>query len=177
VFTSLKLDEKQRIVRELQDKFAKAKVVITTDCKGLNVEAMNILRRKLRDAGCEFQVAKNTLLIRASKETDSALIQDSFKGPSAVAINYDNPVAPAKVLMEFAKSNDKLGIKKGVMGSKILDLDDIRALSALPSREVLLAQVLSTMNAVPTSFVRVLGGVLSNFMNVLQAIKEQKEAA
>ena len=86
-------------------------------------------------------------------------------------------MAPAKVLTEFAKSNDKLGIKMGVMGGKILDLDDIKALSALPSREVLLAQVLSTMNAVPTSFVRVLSGVVSNFMNVLQAIKEQKEAA
>lgn len=173
----MKLDEKQRIVQDLKDKFAKAKVVIATDCKGLNVEAMNMLRRKLREAGCEFQVAKNTLLIRASKETDSVLIQDSFKGPSAVAINYDDPVAPAKVLMEFAKNNEKLGIKKGVMGSQVLDLEDIKTLSALPSREVLLAQVLSAMNAVPASFVRVLGGVISNFMNVLQAIKEQKEAA
>ena len=173
----MKLDEKQRIVQELQDKLAKAKVVINTDCKGLNVEAMNMLRRKLRETGCEFQVAKNTLLIRASKDTDSSLIQDSFKGPSAIATNYDDPVAPAKVLMEFAKSNEKLEIKKGVMGGKILDLDDIKALSALPSREVLLAQVLSTMNGVPTSFVRVLGGIMSNFMNVLMAIKEQKEAA
>jgi large subunit ribosomal protein L10 len=177
VFTSLKLEEKQRIAQELQDKLANAKVVINTDCKGLNVEAMNMLRRKLRETGCEFQVAKNTLLIRASKDTDSALIQDSFKGPSAIAINFDDPVAPAKVLMEFAKSNEKLEIKKGVMAGKILDLDDIKALSALPSREALLGQVLSAMNGVPTGFVRVLNGVMSNFMNVLVAIKDQKEAA
>ncbi len=177
MFTSLKLEEKQRIAQELQDKLANAKVVINTDCKGLNVEAMNMLRRKLRETGCEFQVAKNTLLIRASKDTDSALIQDSFKGPSAIAINFDDPVAPAKVLMEFAKSNEKLEIKKGVMAGKILDLDDIKALSALPSREALLGQVLSAMNGVPTGFVRVLNGVMSNFMNVLVAIKDQKEAA
>ena len=173
----MRLEEKQTVVRALQDKLARAKVVIATDYKGLNVEAMNTLRRKLREAGCEYQVAKNTLLIRAAKDTDSALLQDSFRGPSAIAINYEDPVAPAKVLTEFAKSNDKFGIKAGVMGGKVLDIDDIKALSLLPSREILLAQVLSTMNAVPTSFVRVLGGVVSNFMNVLVAIKEQKEAA
>jgi large subunit ribosomal protein L10 len=177
VFASLKREDKKTIVQELQDKLTRAKVVITTDYKGLNVEASNALRRKLREAGCEFRVAKNTLLIRASEGTDAALIQDSFKGPSAIAIDFDDPVAPAKVLTEFAKDNAKLEIKAGVMEGKVLDINDIKALSALPSREVLLAQVLSTMNGVPTSFVRVLGGVMSNFLNVLQAVKEQKEAA
>ncbi len=173
----MRLEEKQTVVQALADKLSRAKVVIATDYKGLDVEAMNALRRKLREAGCEYQVAKNTLLIRAAKDTDTALLQESFKGPSAIAINFDDPVAPAKVLTEFAKTNDKLEIKAGVMGGKVLELNDIKALSALPSREVLLAQVLSTMNGVPTSFVRVLSGTISNFMNVLQAIKEQKEAA
>lgn len=173
----MRLEEKQAVVQELADKLARAKVVIATDYKGLNVEAMGDLRKKLREAGCEYQVAKNTLLIRASENTDSALLKDIFKGPSAIAINFDDPVAPAKVLTEFAKGNDKLEIKAGVMAGKVLSLDDIKSLSALPSREVLLAQVLSAMNGVPTSFVRVLSANISNLMNVLQAIKEKKEAA
>jgi len=174
---SLRLEEKQTVVKELADKLSKAKVVIATDYKGLNVAEINALRRKLREAGCEYQVAKNTLLIRASKDTDSALLEDVFKGPSAIAINFDDPVAPAKVLTEFAKDNGKLEIKAGAMAGKRLGLDDIKALSALPSREALLGQVLSVMNGVPTSFVRVLSANISNFMNVLQAIKDQKEAA
>jgi large subunit ribosomal protein L10 len=174
---SLRLEEKQTVVQELADKLARAKVVIATDYKGLNVEDMNTLRRKLREAGCEYQVVKNTLLIRASKDTDSALLEDVFKGPSAIAINFDDPVAPAKVLTEFAKDNGKLEIKAGAMAGKRMELDDIKALSALPSREALLGQVLSVMNGVPTSFVRVLSANITNFMNVLQAIKEQKEAA
>ncbi len=177
MLAGLKLTEKQAIVQALQEKMAKAQVVISTDYKGLNVESMSALRRKLRDAGCEYFVAKNTLLVRASENTDAALLQDRFKGPTAVAMNYDDPVAPAKVLTEFAKENNKLEIKAGVMGGKVLSLEDIKALADLPSREVLLAQLLSALNGVPTSFVRVLNGTLSNFMNVLQAVKDQKEAA
>ena len=173
----MRLEEKQNVVQELADKLDRAAVVIATDYKGLNVADISALRRKLREAGCEYQVAKNTLLIRASKDTDSALLEDVFKGPSAIAINFDDPVAPAKVLVEFAKGNDKLEIKAGAMAGKRMELDDIRALSALPSREALLGQVLSVMNGVPTSFVRVLNGNISNLMNVLQAIKEQKEDA
>ena len=116
------------------------------------------------------------LLARASEDTDAALIKDHFKGPSAVALSYTDPVAPAKVLSEFAKDNEKLEIKIGVMNGKALDLDGIKALAELPSREVLLAQVLSAMNAVPSSFVRTLGEIPRSFVNVLSAVKDQKEA-
>ena len=138
---------------------------------------MNELRRKLRAAGVEYKVVKNTLLTRASEETDVARIQDSFKGPSAVALSYEDPVAPAKVLTEFAKAHEKPEIKMGVLDGKLLDVAGIKALSALPSREVLLAQLLSAMNGIPTSFVRVLNGILVQFMNVLRAIEQQKEAS
>jgi large subunit ribosomal protein L10 len=86
-------------------------------------------------------------------------------------------VAPAKVLCEFAKANDKLEIKAGIMAGKLLDIDAIKSLSALPSREVLLAQVLSTMIAVPTALVRALNNVPEKLLYALQAIKDQKEAA
>lgn len=173
----MKIEQKKAIAEELHEKFSKAKVVIVTDYKGMDVAATNQLRRKLREAGIEYRVAKNSLLARASKDTDVEAIIDQFKGPNAIAMSYDDPVAPAKVLTDFMKANAKLEIKVGVLNGKALNIDDIKALSALPSREVLLARVLSVMNAVPTSFVRVLAGVPVQFLNVLQAIKEKKEAA
>ncbi len=173
----MNIDEKKRIALELKEKFSKSAVVIVTDYKGLDVTAINSLRRKLRDADVEYKVVKNTLLIRAAKETNVDLIKDHFKGPSAVAMSYDNPVAPAKVLTEFAKENAKLGIRIGVMGGRVIDFSAIKALADLPSREVLLAQVLSTMNAVPTGFVRTLNAIPQKFLNLLLAIKDQKEEA
>jgi large subunit ribosomal protein L10 len=174
---ALRLNEKIKITEDLKEKFSKSKVVIVTDYKGMNVTTINALRRKLREADIEYRVVKNTLLIRASEDTDVAVIHEFFKGPSAVAISYDDPVMPAKVLTEFAKENKNLTIKAGVMGNKLLDVNDIKSLSSLPSREVLLSQILSAMNGVPTAFVRVLNGTMGQFLNVLTAIKDQKEAA
>jgi len=171
----VKLSEKQKIAKDLQERFAKSKVVIVTDYKGLDVTSLNTLRRQLREAACEYQVVKNTLLIRASEDTDVALIKDNFKGPNAVALSYEDPVAPAKVLTDFAKVNDKLEIKAGVLNGKPLDANAIRTLAALPSREILLSQVLAAMNGVAGSFVRVLNNVPQKMLNVLQAIKEQKD--
>jgi large subunit ribosomal protein L10 len=169
--------EKQAIVEELHEKFAASKVVIVTDYKGLDVTALNSLRRKLRDAEVEYKVVKNTLLTRAADSTDAALIADSFKGPSAVALSYEDPVAPAKVLTDFAKENDNLEIKIGVMDGKVMDAAGIQALSSLPSREVLLAQVLSAMNGVPTAAVRTLNAIPAQLLNLLTALKEKREAA
>jgi large subunit ribosomal protein L10 len=120
---------------------------------------MNDLRRRLRAEAVEYQVVKNSLLVRAADDTEAALIKAHFKGPSAIAISYEDPVAPAKVLTQFAKENDKLEIKVGVLNGKVLDVNAIKALAALPSREVLLAQLLATLNSVPTSFVRVLAEI------------------
>ena len=173
----MNLEEKKRIAQNLNERFSKAAVVIVSDYKGLDVAAINDLRGKLRQEDVEFQVAKNSLLIRASEETDVALIKDSFKGPSAVALSYADPVAPAKILTGFAKENKVFEIKVGVMGGKILDASSIKALSALPSREVLLGSLVATLNSVPTGFVRTLAEIPRRLMNVLQAVRDQKEAA
>ena len=170
------INEKKRITDDLQGRLKKSTIVILTDYKGLDVSAMNALRRKLREANAEYQVAKNSLLVRASEGSDVALIKDQFKGPSAIALSYDDPVAPAKVLTDFLKENKNLEIKVGVLNGKVVDFEGIKALSSLPSREVLLAHVLSTMNAVPTSLVTALSDVPRRLLNVLQAITEQKEA-
>jgi len=173
----LNIEEKKQFVEALKERLDKAKIAILTDYKGLDVEAITELRAKLREARIEFQVIKNTMLRLASDGTDIAPIRDSFVGPSAIALSYDDPVAPAKILTDFAKSNAKLEIKVGVMNGKVLDLSSIKALADLPSREQLLAMVLSTMNAVPTSLVTALSDVPRRMVNVLQAIKDQKEAA
>jgi len=172
----MRLEEKQKITEDLHERFSKSAIVVVADYKGLDVSAMNDLRRKLREEDIEFQVAKNTLLMRAAKDTEVALIQDYFKGPSAVALSYKDPVAPAKVLTQFAKDNQKLEIKGGVLKDKVLDVDAIKALAKLPSREVLLGQLLSVLNEVPTSFVRIIAEIPRSMLNVLTAIKDQKEA-
>ena len=173
----MKLDQKKQIVKDLNEKFSRSKIVILTDYKGLDVAEMNDLRRKLREAEIEYKVVKNTLLIRASEETDAALIKDAFTGPSAVALSYDDPVAPAKVLTDFSKNHQKLEIKVGVMNGRVLDLSAIKVLSNLPSREVILSQLLSVLNGVPTSLLRTFNAIPQSFLNVLQAVKEQKETS
>ena len=173
----MKIDEKKKIVEDIRKKFLESKVVILTDYSGLDVEKINELRGKLKQSGAEYKVVKNTLLVRASEETDISLIKDSFKGPSAVALSCDDPVTPAKILTEFADEHESLEIKVGVMNGKILDLTAIKKLSVLPSREALLGSLLSVMSGVPSAFVRALNDMPRRLLNVLQAIKEQKEAA
>jgi large subunit ribosomal protein L10 len=173
----LRIAQKQQIAEDLRDRFSKSAIIVLTDYKGLDVAAMNDLRRKLRAEQIEYQVVKNTLLIRASEGNDVALIKDYFKGPSAIALSYDDPVAPAKVLSQFAKDHDKLEIKVGVMDGQVLDENAIKALAKLPSREVLLGQLLSALNAVPASFVRTIAEVPRSLVNVVAAIRDQKEAA
>lgn len=172
----MRIEKKKEIVKDLHEKFIKSKTVIVTDYKGLDVTTINDLRRRLREHEIEYKVVKNSLLIRASEETDVALIKDCFKGPSAIALSYDDPVAPAKVLTQFSGEFKKLEIKIGVMGGKVLDLSAIKTLATLPSREELLGQFLSTANGVISGFVRTLNAIPAQFLNVLQAIKEQKEA-
>lgn len=172
----MKRDDKEKIATELNASFARSKVVILTNYKGLDVTTLNGLRSKLRKEGVAYKVVKNTLLVRASDQTDVALIRDHFKGPSAVAYSETDPVAPARVLTGFAKENDKFEIKVGVLNGKVLSVKDINSLADLPSKEVLLGKLLGVLNAVPTGLVRVLSGVPRQMLNVLTAIKDQKAA-
>lgn len=173
----MELLEKKKIVENLQERFSKSAIVIITDYKGLDVATINELRGKLKEENIEYQVVKNTLLTRASVETDVDLIKEHFKGPSAVALSYDDPVAPAKIIMDFAKNHEALEVKVGVMNGKTLDAGQIKALSMLPSREELLAKFLSVLNGVPTSLVRTLSEIPKKMIYVVLAVKDQKEAA
>jgi large subunit ribosomal protein L10 len=173
----LKITEKQKISDELKSKFIKTTSVILTDYKGLNVEAINLLRKKLREVGVEYKVIKNSLLIRASSGNSLECLKDEFEGPSALALCYDDnsSVALAKILVDFSSDHDVFKIKAGVLDNKFIDEDQINLLASLPSKEVLYANLLATMSAAPTSLVRLLSSVASSFVNILQAIKETKE--
>ncbi|MFC1827836.1 50S ribosomal protein L10 [Thermodesulfobacteriota bacterium] len=170
-------DEKVAEVEELNGKFAKAKIAIVADYKGLTVPVLQELRHNLRRNEAEFRVAKNSLLIRAVEDTEYKGLQDQFVGTTAVTVSYDDPVTPAKILAEFSKDHPELKIRSASLDGKLLSVDEVIALSILPSKEVLLSQMLSVMNAVPTGLVQVLSGVPRTFLYALQAIKEQKEQA
>ena len=170
-------EEKVAEVAELSGKFAKAKIAIVTDYKGLTVPVLQELRHNLRRNDAEFRVAKNTLLKRAVEGTEYMGLQEHFEGTTAVAVSYGDPVSPAKILTDFCKDHPELKIRQAALEGKLLSADDITSLSKLPSKEVLLGQMLSVMNAVPTGLVRVLSGVPRTFLYALQAIKEQKEQA
>ena len=168
-------EEKVAEVEELSGKFAKAKIAIVADYKGLTVPVLQELRHNLRRNDAEFRVAKNTLLIRAVEDTDFQGLQEHFVGATAVAVSYGDPVTPAKILADFCKDHPELKIRSALLGGKLLSADDITALSKLPSKEVLLGQMLSVMNAVPTGLVQVLSGVPRTFLYALQALNEKKE--
>ena len=173
----LNISQKQELVERVAKQLVDAEISILVDYKGLDVLQITELRAKLREAGVTMEVVKNSLLRLASKGSDSALMDDFYKGPSAIIVSQDDPVAPAKILVDFAKENEKLEIKAGAMGGKLLTVDDIKQLSKMPSKEELLAKLVYTLNAVPTSLVNVLSGVPRSFVNVLNAIKDQKDAA
>ena len=170
--------EKAEIVQAIQEKVAKSQIGILTDFKGLKVEDMTRLRRQLQEADAELTVVKNTLLRRAGAD-DSPLapLLSHATGPNALTLGYADPVTVTKVLIKFAHEKPQLVIKAGALGGQALSLKDLEALSKLPAREVLLAQLLGVLQGVPTGLVTVLAGVIRNLLNVLVALKDKKAEA
>ncbi len=167
-------EEKVLFVKTMNERLQKAKATFLVDYKGLDVEAMNSLRGKLRGVDTEFQVVKNRLLKLACRETESAPLSEHLVGPSALLISYGDAVAPAKVIVEQGKASDHLTVKAGQISGKLIESDGIKRLAGLPSREVLLGQALSAMQAVPGSLARLLNNIAVGLLNVLKAIETQK---
>lgn len=169
-------ENKQQLVTELHEKLQRAKAVFLADFRGMNVDKATTLRNELRKASVEYRVVKNTLLELASRETDKESLSPHFAGPTAIALTYDDPVAAAKVLSKFAKEQQNVfKLKAGVLSGKIISVPDIQALADLPSREVLIAKLLGTIQAPTANFVGVLAAVPGSFVRVLNAIKSKKE--
>lgn len=168
-------ESKAKKVDELKDTFANAKFAVVADYRGLKVNEFEQLRISLREQGGQIQVAKNTLLKLAVQGTDFEGLTQDFAGTTAVAVSFDDPVGSAKALADFTKENESLVVRSAVFEGKMLSPDDLVALSKLPSKEQLLGQLCSVLNAVPTKLVRTLNAAPSNLVYALQAIKDQKE--
>jgi large subunit ribosomal protein L10 len=169
--------DKEALVADLHEKFKGAKAAILTDFTGLNVEQITQLRRTLKKSAVEYKVVKNTLLRRASHDTDIELLAEYFVGPIAIALAYEDPVAPAKILLEFSKTQPALEIKAGMVAGAVMTPKDIKALATLPSKEVLLAKFLSLFKIVPTRLVQTLNNPIRRLVTVLDGVKRAREKA
>ncbi len=149
-------EEKREAIDELREKFARAKTAVVTGYSGINVEQITELRSKLRKAQVEYRVVKNTLARKAAEGTGLEPLKDYFVGPVGIALGYDDVVAPAKVLSEFSKTQEKLQVKIGVLDGKLLQQADIKALASLPSLNALRGKIIGLLQA-PASR---MGGVL-----------------
>ena len=170
-------DDKATIISELNGSFGKTKFAVVTDYCGLTVSQLQNVRVELRKCDAEIRVAKNTFLKRAVADTPSSCLTEDFSGTTAVVLAYSDPVEPAQVVTKFAADNDKFVIRCAALEGERITVDALQALSKLPSREILLGQLLSVMNAVPTGLVRVLSGVPRTFLYALQAIGDKESAS
>jgi large subunit ribosomal protein L10 len=166
--------QKEALVEDLRQRFARSVSVVMADFSGLNVASSSELRKRLRGVGAEMKVCKNTLLRRAVKGTPVEVLFDHFVGPNALAICFDDPVGMAKTLIGFAKEQQAFQVRGGMLNGRYVDADGIEALSKLPSREILLAQLLSVLVATPTGLVCALAGIPRKLLYALKAIEESK---
>ncbi len=173
---SLNLQDKQAVVAEVGEQLARAQSVVIAEYRGMAVGDMTELRRRARAQGVYLKVLKNTLARRAVGETPFASLAGQMTGPLAYGISAD-PVAAAKVLDEFAKTNDKLVIRGGALPGQLLSASDVQGLARLPSREELLARLMGTMQAPVAKFVQTLNEVPARFVRTVAAVRDQKEGA
>lgn len=171
--------QKQEVVAELKAKLADTKGAVLTNYRGLTVAQDTQLRRKLREAGVEYRVIKNTMTRIAAKEAGIEGLDVYLEGPTAIAISVTDPVAPAKIISDFIKETktQALEVKAGLVEGKVIDAASVKALADLPPREVLIAKALGSMQAPITGFVNVLQGTIRNVVYALDAVRKQKESA
>jgi large subunit ribosomal protein L10 len=168
--------EKQELIEELHKEFEKSPHAVLVDFRGLSVPAATEFRRKVRAAGSRYRVVKNSLALRAAKGTALGALEDRFEGTTGVVYSGDDPVALAKVLMDFAKDNPALSVKAGVVsGSQMLDAEGVAALSTMPGLSELRASLLGLLQAPATKLVRLLGTPATQLARVLNAHQEKLE--
>ena len=165
------------IIEAVKARADKASFAVITDFKGMTVEELTNLRVNLRKAGGEFYVVKNTLARIAFTGGTHDVVKDKFHDNSAIALGFDDPVAVAKALSDFAKQSKLFELRCASLDGKALDAAQIDALAKLPGREQLLGQLLGTMNAVPTNFVSLFANMVRGLLYALKGIEDQKANA
>ncbi len=173
---ALNREAKAVIIDAVSAQVAKAQAIVVAEYRGLDVARITELRRKAREAGVYLRVLKNTLVRRAVSGTPFEKLNDHMVGPLIYGISSD-PVAAAKVMNDFAKTNEALVIKCGALPNSLVDANGIKALASLPSREELLAKLLGTMQAPMTTLVQTLNAVPSKFVRTVAALRDQHEQA
>ena len=158
------LQAKQAVVGEITDKLKAASTVVVVDYRGLSVSDLTDLRKNLRDQGIDFKVYKNSMSRRATEAAGLEGLNEYLTGPNAIAFSNEDVVAPAKILNDFAKKNDKLEIKAGVIEGVIASKEEVKALAELPSRDGLLSMLLSVLQA-----------PMRNFAAITKAVADDKE--
>ena len=156
---SKNLEIKKGVVAEIKEKFEKAQSAILVDYRGLNVAEVTDLRNQLRKAGVEYAVLKNTMINLAVKDMNLDDLKPHLEGPTAVAFGFEDAVAPAKILSEFAKKNKKITIKCGVCDGAYIDEAGVQSLASTPSREVLIAKIMGSMMSSVSKFVYALEAI------------------
>ena len=170
----MKRSEKEQLVTELREKIEGAKALYYTDFTGLNVKRMTELRRRLRRAGVQYVVIKNTLALRAVNE--SGLAGTRLTGPTGVVVSKD-PVTAAKLLSDFARENEQRpSVKGGLLDGVVIDDKQVKRLASMPSREQMLADLGAGLQSPMAAFVGALSGLLYMFAGALEALRVQKEA-
>ncbi len=173
---SLNRQEKAVVIEEVAAEIGRAQSIIVAEYRGLDVASVTVLRKTARESGVYLRVLKNTLVRRALAGTPFEGLSGQLSGPLIYGISAD-PVAAAKVLADFAKTNDKLVITGGALPNSLLNQDGVKALATMPSREELLSKLLGTMQAPIAQFVRTLNEVPTKFVRGLAAVRDQKQAA
>lgn len=166
--------EKEQIIADLSDKLGKMKSAVFTSVSGYTMEDANELRSKGREQGVELLVAKKTLLIRALEANGFKVGKDDLQGSILTSFGYDDEVAAAKLMAEYAKGREDIKLVGGILEGEFVDSAAVNQLSSLPSKEELLAKVVGSLNAPVSGFVNVLAGNLRNLVYALNAIKEAK---
>ncbi len=166
---------KVEIVDDLTALVGQTSAAILTDYRGLSVADLTDLRKKLRGVDAEFRVVKNTLFKRAADGKMPVADMEAFlSGPTAIGFAKSDPVGAAKVILDFVRDHKAISLKAGVMEGKVLDPAQVEALSKIPSREVLISQMLGSLNSPIAGLVGTLNGILSNFVFTLQAIADKQ---
>ena len=165
---------KTSVVEGVKEKMQAAQSMVLIDYRGLTVAEVTDLRNRCRKEGVEYAVIKNTMIRKAAEELGIEGLEPMLHGPTAVAFGMTDAVAPAKILVNFIKDVKKTEIKCGVMEGKVLDVKGVEALADLPSREVLIAKMLGSMNAPITGLVSVLGGTVRKLLYALNAVADAK---
>lgn len=172
----LNRQDKAAVIAEVSEIVSKSSTMVIAEYRGLSVEAVTKLRAQARKEGVTLRVVKNTLVRRTVEGTEFAGLADQFVGPLVYAFSAD-PVAAAKVLVNFAKDNDKLVIKGGAMANQVMDLEAVKTLASMPSRDELLAKLMATMNEPIAKFVRTINEVPARFVRTVAAVRDAKEKA